>query len=277
MKILLYFSLFITPIIIHSQNKELDFEYFLYGINHCYFEYGNREFKGNQVDVFFEDLFKEDIIAEFLNKKIEKDSIDYVIIKRIDKGPNFTNDRDDNLSQYYMFSELIENGLKENFDEKFLYKEKLKLDKKKAHSFLTGAYLRSGFKINDTLYKVSIFSSSKPEKCYSVLKYTNSTNVVYKIRSQEKDRFINPKSTVYFNPSNELKKYFDLVKNVPSVTERLNIYFSDYYLEKILSEKDVKKIKKIKEEFAEFKTLSEKGVKEMNLEDIKIVEELLNE
>lgn len=101
----------ILPTLIFSQSKKLDFEYFLYGVNHCYFEYGNRDFKNNQVDIFFESAFKEDIIAEFLKKKIDKDSIEYVEIKRIDRGPNFVNDRDDNVSQYYIFSEFIKKGL----------------------------------------------------------------------------------------------------------------------------------------------------------------------
>ena len=127
----------ILPTLIYSQTKKIDFESFLYGVNHCYYEYGNRDFQNNQVDIFFESPFKEEIIAEYLKETIKKDSVDYVEIKRIDKGPNFVNNKDDNLSQYYMFSESIKKGLCDNFDI-----QKVKSSTKKANSFI----IRSLFK-----------------------------------------------------------------------------------------------------------------------------------
>lgn len=277
MKILLYIS-FIIPFIINSQNKELDFEYFLYGVNHCYFEYGNREFKDNQVDIFFEALTKGEIIAEYLKKKIEKDSIDYVKIKRIDRGPNFMNNRDDNLSQYYMYSKFLEKGLAENFP----LTQNIELDfkKKQAYSFITGAYLRNGYKINDTIYKISILTSSKPRYCYSILKKTNSTNVVYKIKSQDnskKDVLINPNSTVYFNPSDELKEHLKIIKDIPEIIERYKTYLSEIYVESIVNEKKRKNKVKAENELLNFKATFKENISKMNIEDIDIVKQLLKE
>ena len=239
----------ILPTLINSQTKELDFEFFLYGLNHCYFEYSDREFKDNQVDIFFESPTKEDIIAEYLKGKIEKDSINYLEIKRIDRGPNFTSDRGDNLSQYCMYSKLIEKGLNKNFnrDSSFKQEIKSKLDFKKANSFITGAFLRNGVKINDTIYKISIYVSSKPEHCYSILKKTKSTNVVFdKTYQYIGNKPYNPTSSVYFNPSLELKNLLAIVDDVPTIMERFKIYMSEIYLDKISAEKNKKKLKKAK-------------------------------
>ena len=248
MKTLLFFSIFLTPLIINSQNKKLDFEYFLYGVNHCHFESYDRSFKENQVDVFFENGIQENIIAEYLKDKIKKDSINYVEIKRIDRGPNYISDRDDNLSQYHLYSELIEKGLDENFTNysKFKKHKNLNLDIIKANSFITGAFLRNGTKINDTIYKISINVSSKPKYCYSILKKTNSINVVYDITSQSKIKpnvLYNPTATVYFNPSKELKEYFSLVNEIPKIKERIKLGYSKIYQDDIIIQKNKKEKK----------------------------------
>ena len=271
----------ILPTLIYSQTKSLDFEFFLYGLNHCYFEYSDREFKDNQVDIFFESLTKEDIIAEYLKDEIEKDSINYMDIKRIDRGPNFVSDRGDNLSQYHMYSKLIEKGLNENFDKYSPFKQevKSKLDVKKANSFIAGAFLRNGFKVNDTIYKISIYVSSKPEHCYTILKNTNSTNVVFNKTYQDtiNNKPYNPTSTVYFNPSMELKNLLSITDDVPSITERFKAYMSEIYLEKISSTKRKKECKKTKKEFNDFKLSFEENLIELNIQDIEIVKKLLKQ
>lgn len=266
--------LLILPTLINSQTKELNFEYFLYGVNHCYFESSNRDFKDNQVDIFFESLGKEEIIAEYLKEKIEKDSIDYVEIKRIDRGANFTSERNDNLSQYYMFSKLLEKGLDKNFPS--TQNPKYELEKKQTYSFITGAYLRNGYKINDTIYKISIYVSSKPEHCFQILKNTNSTNVVFDKTYQDtiNNKHFNPTSTVYFNPSGELKEYLKIIKDVPEIMERYKTYMSEIFVENISSESNKKKAKK---EFIDFKANFEKSIAQRNLEDIEIVKRLLKQ
>ncbi len=270
----------ILPLTIFSQTKELDFEYFLYGINHCYFEYSGRKFRDGQVDIFFEQPAKEDIIAEYLQNKIKKDSIDYIEIKRIDRGPNFKSNRGDNLSQYYLYSKSIEKGLNINFskDSVFIQKIKTKLGVRKANSFITGAFLRNGYKINDTIYKISIYVSSKPEHCYSILKETKSSNIVFdKTYQQIKNKKFNPTSSVYFNPSLELKNLLAKVDDVPNIMERFKMNLSDLYINKISSTKGKKERNKMKKEFTDFKLRFDNDLIELNKQDIKIVERLLKQ
>jgi len=281
MKILLCFSLLTTSLIIHSQTKELDFEFFNYGLNHCYFSNFKRDFKENKIDIFFENGTKEEIIAEYLRKKIKEDSIDYVEIKRIDRGPDFVNDRGNSLSQYYMFSEFLRKGLDYNFNENSLINQESKhnLDNKKINSFIAGAYLRNGYKINDTIYKISISVSSKPKHCYSLLKKTNSTNILYDITGEKiNDNILyNPTSTVYFNPSDELKEYLKMIKDVPKIMERCKAYMTEIFDENIANKKKRKNKVKAKKELIDFKTNFEKNLSKRNLEDIEIVKRLLKE
>ncbi len=227
-------------IFLFGQSQKLDFEFFLYGLNYNHYTYsGSRlDIKNKPIDIFF-DSNKEDLIAEFLIKKISQDSINYAVVKRIDRGPNYVTDRKDSLSQYLLFSEFIKKGLDQNFGNDFLtQQEKNSIFKNvnQINSFITGAYLRDGEKINDTIYKISASGSKKPVYCYSVLKKSNSTNIFYKNTGD-----FNPVSTTYFNPSKELKEFFSIVKNLPNKEERMKLKFSQIIWKHTVDVKNSKK------------------------------------
>jgi len=166
----------------------------------------------------------------------------------------------------------------QNFNKHFPNEQK-KLSHKKINSFIAGAYLRNGYKVNDTIYKISINVSSKPEHCYTFLKKSKSTNVVFNEVSQETSEpntMLNPTSTVYFNPSNELKEYFDTVKEIPNIKERIVARYSEIYLNDIPSQKRKKKRKEAEKKYVDFKIDMKKIFKKYDNEDIVIVEKLLN-
>jgi len=243
------FNLFlIVPLIVSSQTKELDIEFFLYGINYIHYSYLDHKLQKveNQIDIFF-DASREDIIAEYLIEQIKKSTLDAIEIKRIDKGSNYVSNRDDNLSQYYLYSEFIKKGLNKYFTSDFIAQQEILpfyKDKEKVYSFITGAYLRDGEKINDTIYKISIPVSKKVAYCYSMLKKSSATNVVYKQTEKsntDPNAYLNPISTVYFNPSPDLKEYLSIIEEIPTKKERIKLKYLAIFEDKKRDKKTAKK------------------------------------
>ena len=95
--------------------------------------------------------------------------------------------------------------------------------------------------------------------------------------NSKSDILHNPTSTVYFNPSNELKKYLELINDVPNVVERFKAYFSGILIENVSSQKSKKKRNKAKEELLKFKASLKKQFDEQNLKDIEIIKKLLKQ
>ena len=84
-------------------------------------------------------------------------------------------------------------------------------------SFVAGAYLRFGGK-NDSISFVSIANStSKVEVLAELLKELKCTNVKYVVKND----YIPCGRTVYFTPTNELKRYFtEMEQKIAAVSQR---------------------------------------------------------
>ncbi len=75
------------------------------------------------------------------------------------------------------------------------------------NSFLAGAYYRYGEKIDSNIYKIQLANSPKHQNCYNFLKHIGCNNIFYKYLKNIPAQFI-----LYFEPTDELKKYLDIIE-----------------------------------------------------------------
>lgn len=79
--------------------------------------------------------------------------------------------------------------------------------KKQFYSFLTGAYYRYGEKLDSSIYKIQLTNSPNHHICFELLKKIGCENVLYEYLKNIPAQFI-----YYFEPTDELKKYFDSIE-----------------------------------------------------------------
>ena len=79
--------------------------------------------------------------------------------------------------------------------------------KNQFYSFLAGAYYRYGEKLDSSIYKIQLTNSPNYNICYELLKKSGCENVLYEYLKNIPAQFI-----YYFEPTDELKKYFDSIE-----------------------------------------------------------------
>ena len=223
-----------------------------YSIFPSYFDKENKHF-----DIFYE---PEEILLDFIKKTAEKDSINDIKIEVTGK-------------EFYLESKLLRKELPKyypkNFYAPFLRLNHFKNDNQ-INSYITGAYLRDGKKINDTIYKIEVFLSEKPSYIFHLLKKINCSNVIYKDTGK-----VNPTMTTYFNPSAELKEYFNKFNDVPKNKERLKIHIENILKKDAFKLKTKRKRKKALELIPLRLNEFDKNVNQNNLREIDTVKKLL--
>lgn len=74
-------------------------------------------------------------------------------------------------------------------------------------SFLAGVYYRYGEKLDSSIYKIQLANSPKHQNCYEFLKKVGCENIFYQYLRNIPAQFI-----LYFEPTDELKKYLDHIE-----------------------------------------------------------------
>lgn len=80
--------------------------------------------------------------------------------------------------------------------------------KNQFYSYLAGAYYRYGEKLDSSIYKIQLTNSPNHNVCYELLKKSDCENVLYEYLNNIPAQFI-----YYFEPTDELKKYFNFVES----------------------------------------------------------------
>lgn len=107
-----------------------------------------------------------------------------------------------------MFSDELSKTLNSFYGEKDeLINNKFETNKQ-IYSFLAGVYYRYGEKLDTNVYKVQLANSPKHQNCYEFLKRIGCTNIFYKYLRNIPAQFI-----LYFEPTEELKKYLYLIES----------------------------------------------------------------
>ena len=75
-------------------------------------------------------------------------------------------------------------------------------------SFLSGVYYRYGERLDTSIYKVQIANSPKHQDCYELLKRIGCEKIFYKYLRNIPAQFI-----LYFEPTEKLKDYLDLIES----------------------------------------------------------------
>lgn len=83
------------------------------------------------------------------------------------------------------------------------------------NSFLAGVYYRYGEKIDSNIYKIQLTNSPKHLNCYNLLKLIGCNKIFYKYLKSIPAQFI-----LYFEPTDELKKYFNMIESERLILER---------------------------------------------------------
>jgi len=79
--------------------------------------------------------------------------------------------------------------------------------KKQIYSFLAGVYCRYGDKLDSSIYKIQLANSQKPQKCYEFLKQYGCKKIFYDYLRNIPVQYI-----LYFEPTDELKRYLDSIE-----------------------------------------------------------------
>ena len=79
--------------------------------------------------------------------------------------------------------------------------------KNQFYSFLAGAYYRYGEKLDSSIYKIQLTNSPNHHICYELLKKSGCENVLYEYLKNIPAQFM-----YFFEPTEELKKYFDSIE-----------------------------------------------------------------
>ncbi|WP_445737065.1 hypothetical protein [Mariniflexile sp.] len=244
----------INSLYTYSQSDEikLDKKYFLLGVINTIYNTGpDLDTKNNPIDWFYS---SDNPTLEYINREIKSDSV--IDIK---------------IEENKLFSKYLSDEIPKYFDGEHLDYSKFKTESD-ILSFLTGAYLRDGEKLNDTIYKIHIPLSKKPALCRDLLNKTSSKNVFFRIVQN-----IPTQLMVYFTPNENLIKYFDVVKNEPKRVEKIKSYLIHNLEEEVKSQKNKKKRKEYSELLSKFKGTFDENVFESNKKEIDTIQKLMNQ
>lgn len=123
-----------------------------------------------------------------------------------------------------MFSEQLSKKLNSFYGQKDeLVKTKFETDHQ-VNSFLAGVYYRYGEKLDSSIYKIQLANSPKHQNCYELLKRAGCENILYQYLRNLPAQFI-----LYFEPTDDLKKYLDLIEpEKVSLKESRDNYWDKY-------------------------------------------------
>jgi hypothetical protein len=204
----------------------LDPQYFILGTLSDYmgrFEYVDRE---KQIDRYYP---YEKPVVDYLTKYI-KNELDISVKTVFEQSLHsemFSEELSKTLNNFYGENdELLDNKF-ETLNQKY--------------SFITGVYYRYGFSNNSNISKIQLANSPKHKSCYLLLKQIGCENIFYQYLRNIPAQYI-----IYFEPTSELKKYFEIIEK-----ERLIIResFIESVVEMMKDPMSSKELKEMKEEF----------------------------
>ncbi|TWI03261.1 hypothetical protein IQ05_00193 [Flavobacterium tiangeerense] len=106
-----------------------------------------------------------------------------------------------------MYSEEISKKMNSFYGEKDeLLNNKFETNEQ-IYSFLAGVYYRYGEKLDSSIYKIQLTNSTKHQNCNEFLKQVGCKNILYEYLQNIPAQFI-----YYFEPTADLKKYFDSIE-----------------------------------------------------------------
>jgi hypothetical protein len=171
--------------------KSLDPIYFVLGTLSDYmgrFQYVEKEM---QVDRYYP---YEKPLVEYLTKYI-KTELEIKVDTVFEKS-----------NHCKMFSESLSKTLNSFYGDKDeLLRGKFETNKQ-IYSFLTGVYYRYGEKLDTSIYKIQLANSPKHQNCYEFLKQIGCENIFFQYLRNIPAQYI-----LYFEPTDELKEYFDII------------------------------------------------------------------
>ncbi len=170
----------------------LDPHYFILGTLSDYmgrFQYVDRE---KQVDRYYP---YEKPVADYLTTYIKKElniNVQTVFQQSL-HSEIFSSELSKILNSFYGEHDQLLDEKFENLNQKY--------------SFITGAYYRYGFSNNSKVCKIQLANSPKHRNCYSILKEIGCENIFYQYLRNIPAQFI-----LYFEPTDKLQEYFDLIE-----------------------------------------------------------------
>lgn len=175
-----------------KQTVSIDPVYFVLGTLSDYmghFYYVNKE---NQIDKYYP---FEKLMVDYLTLYIKTElniTVD-TIFQKSNHSEMFSDELSKKLNSFYgEKNELLSNKFE---------------TKNQFYSFLAGAYYRYGEKLDSSIYKIQLTNSPNHHICYELLKKSGCENVLYEYLNNIPAQFI-----YYFEPTDELKKYFDSIE-----------------------------------------------------------------
>ena len=189
-------------IVIEKETITLDPHYFILGTLSDYLGHFAYVDKEKQIDKYYP---YEKPLADYLTEYIKEQlNIEVeTIFKSSLHSEMFSEELSKKLNNFYG-----ENG--ELMDEKFKT-----LNQK--YSFITGIYYRDGYS-NSGIRKIQLANSPKHQNCYKLLMEIGCKNIFYQYIRGFPTQYI-----LYFEPTTELKKYFELIEK-----ERINLRESHF-------------------------------------------------
>lgn len=108
--------------------------------------------------------------------------------------------------------------------------------KNQIYSFLAGAYYRYGEKLDSSIYKIQVSNSPNHIIYNELLKKIGCENVLYEYLKNIPAQFI-----YYFEPTDELKKYFDSIELENEILKKSLYSELEETLKAAMTEEDIKK------------------------------------
>jgi hypothetical protein len=105
------------------------------------------------------------------------------------------------LNSFYGVNDKLLNEMFETINQKY--------------SFLAGVYYRYGDKLDTSIYKIQLANSPKHQNCYEFLKQVGCENIFYQYLRNIPAQFI-----LYFEPTDELKKYLEYIESERIILEK---------------------------------------------------------
>lgn len=152
-----------------------------------------------------------------------------------------------------MFSDELSKVLNSFYGEKDELLNSKFETKNQVYSFLTGVYCRYGDKLDSSIYKILLANSPKHQNCYKFLKQVGCENIFYQYSRHIPAQFI-----IYFEPTEELKRYLDSIESERvvlknsfnnQIAEMMKEQLTKEEMNKAMQELKSKEIEKIKNAF----------------------------
>jgi hypothetical protein len=178
----------------------LDPLYFVLGTLSDYmgrFEYVERE---KQIDRYYP---YEMPVVDFLTKYIKTElNIDVdTTFEKSNHSKMYSDKFSKTLNSFYGVNDKLLNEMFETINQKY--------------SFLAGVYYRYGDKLDTSIYKIQLANSPKHQNCYEFLKQVGCENIFYQYLRNIPAQFI-----LYFEPTDELKKYLEYIESERIILEK---------------------------------------------------------